>query len=263
MGQRHQIFVKILNPVKYLHFESVAEKKQAIKELGTGKYTVLAFYNQWLLGRSAVSSALRLLSFGSQFEPSHKDGVDKYGSYNCPFSQGGYSSNFDSLEKITNAIEFIMNFQPTNKSWSGAGIGSSWYMNKIEPEMRDDFTRGDNNDGITIIDLVNNKYCFMNIYEQELGRHDVMQLPMLTPVDAKAYVVAYYGETIETLNPYYLGNHNRDLITKTREEQQAIVDKEIEMNNMAIEGFDKFEVLTQAEIKKIFPKVKLTKTEVV
>jgi hypothetical protein len=167
------------------------------------------------------------------------------------------------MKEITNAIGFIMNFQSTTKPWIDAGIGSSWYMNKSEPEMRTDFTRGDNNDGITIIDLVENKYCFMNICEQDLSSYKVYSLPSLTPVDARAYVTAYYGETIETHNPYYFGNHERELITKTREEQQEIINKTIEINRMVLEGFDKFEVLTQAEIKKIFPKVKLTKTEVI
>lgn len=261
MGQRHQIFVRILNPVNYLRFESVAEKKKAVSELGTSKYTILAYYNQWLYGRSAIVNAMRLLEFGSQFETSHKDGTEKYGSYKCPFTTGGYNDGFNSIEKITTAIGFIMNYQATNNSFVNAGIGSSWYLNDTNPEIRNNFTIEDNNDGITIIDLVENKYCFMNIYKQEMDSYDVKDLPYLKPVDAKAYITAYYGETIETVNPYYLGNHDRSLITISRDEQQAIVDKIISDNKLCLEGFDKFGVLTQSEIKKLFPKFKLTKIE--
>jgi hypothetical protein len=101
--------------------------------------------------------------------------------------------------------------------------------------MSERFDMGDNNDGITIIDTINNKYCFMNIftYPDSFNRpnlNDVRGLPSMTPVDAETYVRAYYPKDVSS----------------TRE-------------NEVIEGlikeFEGFELLTEKELKKDFPKV--------
>lgn len=77
------------------------------------------------------------------------------------------------------------------------------------------------------------------------------------PVSAKEYVSAYYGETIETTNPYYFGNHDRSKVTKTVAQQQKIVDKNIKLNKGIAKGFDNFEVLTIDEVQAMFTKMKL------
>lgn len=261
MGQRHQIFVKIANPVKFAYFNTLQLKKKAIEQFGNGEFTILVYHNQWLFGRGALQNALSLLQFGKQFTKGDKTDIKTWGAYDCPFGVNGMKQKFN-LDEITNSIAFIMNYRPVNKSWLSAGIGSSFYL-KGEPEMRLDFTMGDNNDGITIVDLVENKYCFMNINsprskEDGLG-FGSCDLPTMKPVNARAYVSAYYGETIEATNPHSFGDHDRTKVIMPVGKQQKIVDGAIKINKVASKPFDKFEVLSLAELQVMFETMYLTK----
>ena len=259
MGQRHQIFVKIANPSKHLRLEP-KEKKELEKEFGTGEFAILTYHHQWLYGRSALHTAMALLSFGSQFTKEVKTGTKAWDGYDCPFGVKGMGQNFGTKDKVVSAIQFILNFRPKATTALEAGMGSAWYIGKEDEGINFDYTLGDNNDGITIIDLVENKYCFMNIYEQDLeDQYNVRRLPMLKPVAAKDYVACYYGETIESTNPYYFGDHDRTKVTKTVAQQQKIVDGNIKINRKATKGFDKFEVLTKREIDAMFKRMKQTK----
>lgn len=49
MGQRHQIFIKVANPVKSFYPHDITDKMK--KLFGTKDYTILPFHNQWLFGR--------------------------------------------------------------------------------------------------------------------------------------------------------------------------------------------------------------------
>lgn len=259
MGQRHQIFVKIANPVKHLRLDA-KEKKELEAELGTGEFAILAYHNQWLYGRSALHSAIGVLQFAKQFEREKKVDPKSWGAYDCPFTIGGMGADFNTIEKITSGIAFVMNFRPKNNGSKDAGFDKSHYIGKEDEGINFDYTIGDNNDGITIIDLVENKYCFMNINgEADEQKYDVMALPNLKPVDAKKYVACYYGETIATTNPYYFGNHERTLVTMSEADQQKIVNKNIKDNLKVAKAFNKFEVLTKREINLMFKK-KVEKT---
>jgi hypothetical protein len=103
----------------------------------------------------------------------------------------------------------------------------------------------------------------MNIYSYDKeAEHGIRSLKELKPVDARTYVNLYYGATIETTNPYYFGDHDRAKVTKTKAEQQKIVNANIKVNDKAVKGFEKFEVLTLAEVQAMFTKMKLVKTPV-
>lgn len=258
MGQRHQIFLKIANPIKFARFNTNELKAEAIKQFGEGEFTILAYHNQWLFGRGALQNALPLLRFAKQFTKAVKSDTEAWGAYNCPFSINGMKRNFNIAEMTTN-IGFIMNYRPINTAWLDAGIGSSFYLNNTVPEMRLDFTIGDNNDGITIIDLVENKYCFMNIYDQDKESFNVSKLQELKPVNARTYVGAYYGETIEATNPFTFGDHDRTKVTMTVKKQQKIVNRQIKINTTIAKGFDKFEVLTLDELQVMFDTMVITK----
>lgn len=251
MGQRHQIFVKIANPVKHMRLQP-KEKTALIKELGNKDYAIVAYHNQWLYGRSALLNCLNLLLFGSQFSKEEKTSDKGFAGYDCPFAPKGMEQKFNTMELITNAIGFIMNFRAKNTDWLSAGIGGSWYIGKSDEGINFDFTRGDNNDGITIVDLVENKYCFMNIngnYTDEGLAYSASDLPSLKPVGAADYVKAYYGETVETINPYYLEN------AKDKTPKQIIAGI-VKVNKKALKGFENFEVLTEAELKVMFSEMK-------
>ena len=56
-----------------------------------------------------------------------------------------------------------------------------------------DFDEGDNNNGITIIDITNLKtprYCFMDFY----GMESMYEVDLMTPLSAKSYLWAYYDK---------------------------------------------------------------------
>lgn len=253
MGQRSQILVRVPNPVKHLTFATQAEKERAIAMFGTDKTTFLSYHNQWCYGRSLVQQCLNLLNFAKNF--TKKEILSKYGEYNIPYSIVGYNHKFRTIEKITSTIGFIMNFRPENKDWLKAGIGESFFVggDVYDIELREDFTRGDNNDGVIIVDMINKKYCFVNPYSKDKERaNSVRHLPKCKPFDAHSYVKCYYGETIKTTNPYHLEN-------KTKEQQQEYVNQQIKINAELVKGFEKFKVFTLEELDVLFPKMLLIK----
>jgi hypothetical protein len=253
MGQRVQILVQIPNPVKHLYFKDKAEKQKAIEVLGNGKTTILSFHNQWLFGRGALQQCLSLLQFANNF--TKKDLLGNHSSlYDVPFSVTGFN-NYNTIEKITKAIAFIMNFRPNNTEWLSAGVGASFYIgtDEYDIELREDFTRGDNNDGVIIVDMINKKYCFTNPYSKSREKkYDVRNLPMCKPFDAHSYVKCYYGETIKTIKPYHLEN-------KTKEQQLELVKYNIKVNGELANQFKGFKVLTLEELDMMFPKMNLIK----
>lgn len=255
MGQRHQIFVKIINPTKYLKTKDPNETKKLIEQFGTGEFSILTYHNQWLYGRSALQNAINLLQFGSQFNRDEKTTDKGWSGYDTPLSPKGIENKFNTLEKLTEVIGFVMNFRAVKTDWLEAGFGGSWYIGNEGEGINFDFTRGDNNDGITIIDLVENKYCFMNPFDQRTGKlgHSASDLPKMKPVSAKDYVMAYYGETVDTLNPYYI---KQGAGAEKPQTPQQVVDRQIEVNKKAYELFGRFEVLTMGEIRKMFGRMK-------
>ena len=253
MGQRHQIFIKIANPAKFMSGDT-ATKTELKKLFGNGKYTILPFHNQWLYGRSALQSCLNVLTHCSQFDKETKTTTKGYGGSTTPFSPNSLSYTFRDHKKYIDTIAFIMNYLPVNTDFNTAGLLGAWFLGYDEPEMRNDFRMGDNNDGITIIDSIENKYCFMNINEwkdREKGErvNSASDLPYLTPVSAHDYVKCYYGETPTTLNSYYV---EKEADNKT----PAEIAKEFKNENAKlVRQFKKFGVLTMDEVLTMFPKV--------
>lgn len=253
MGQRHQIFVKIVNPVKAQYNTSsiTAEMK---KLCGNGEYAILPYHNQWLYGRSALQHALNLLIHASQF--SKKDKVGEDGAHTSPFTKNGLSYNFSNFDKLVQAVGFIMNYNQKNTEFNNAGLSGSWYIGKEDYGIQNDFTRGDNNDGITIIDTIENKYCFMNISEwknRDEGEcmHNASDLPYLVPQSAHDYVNAYYGETIDYVNDYHV-----ERATAKGKTISDVVAQHAKDNNKLVKQFKKFELLTVEDIIAMFPKMK-------
>lgn len=248
MGQRHQVFVKIVNPVKYLR----DPKKELVKQFGTKEYSILAYHNQWLYGRSALANCIRLLNFGKQFTKEEKTSDKGFGCYQSPICPKGIEANFQTTKELVEAIGFIMNYNAVKTPFTDAGIGNSYYIGKLDEGINFDFTLGDNNDGITIIDVVENKYCFMNIYDQEKKSYSVRDLKQNIPYHAKDYVRAYYGETKSSINPYYIEK-------KTDKQIANVLSSNIRYNAKCIKPFEKFEVLSIEEVKSMFPEMEIFK----
>ena len=251
MGQRHQIFVKIANPIKHIGGKP---SQELVDLFGKGEFTILPYHNQWLFGRSALQVCLNLLKHAAQFTHEEKTSTKPWGANHTALAPNGMKYDFANPDKLTAAIAFILNYLPVKTEFNKAGMLNSWYLGKEDPTMREDFRMGDNNDGITIIDVVENKYCFMNINEPSygIGEHSnsASDLPYLFPSSAHDYVRCYYGETPYTISRYKLDNAKENGVTP-----QALAKDFRNGNKKLVRQFAKFGVLTLDEVMAMFPKV--------
>lgn len=241
MGQRHQVFLQIYNPAKFFHpkehdKEITGWKKETIekyaktrdkyeKAFGKAETTVIAYHHQWLYGYSPTIAASNILLFTKN--------CGKYSN----FFQKDNVINRDHEKYISDITSLLSIFTSQYAKRIGR-YGVEWFhlLNFDQPTIRHDFTEGDNNDGITIIDTLTNKYCFMNIYNHESGEK-VSSLPYLKPVSSQQYIEAYYPP-LQT------------------DEKTGKLDNA--KNNPRFYNLLKpFKVLTLEEVKVIFPKMKL------
>lgn len=260
MGQRHQIFIHTVNPYHAIKDYNYIEKgvKAKLKEMfGTKKTTVFAFHNQWLYGRSALVSALNVLEFNDGYTKEIRLDQTSYdANYKSPFHYKGMSNMvYNGLDQFKTVFLSVLNLDREGKYREKGWLGS-WLLNEKEPEMRHFFDSGDNNDGITIIDAVTNKYCFMNINDYYLGDKEIyysaIDLEPYKPCTAKEYVETYYPSvTAKARVQYYEGKE----VIKGDPKFKQHVSETKKANNDLVKRFKNFELLTEEEIKKIFPKV--------
>lgn len=243
MGQRSQTFIRVLNPVYYLLQESensAKVKRQLagwIKALGVDEYTILAYHHQWLYGLTFANIMCKILAFYKadvekyDTHPLHVGNLIRYAKGNTPKSQVEFFVNFHTMLLSIN-----------NDPWEntrGAAFEHFYFLNEIEPEMRTAFDRGDNNDGVCIIDAIQGKYAFIAIGN---GCGEVM-VPKYKPMTAEQYVSAYYP-----------------LVDKDRYEGYKPLTKEEIIENkirvvMASKAFTPYELLTPDELNKMFPEI--------
>ncbi len=200
MGQRHQIYVKL-----------------PATNYGKGNCNnrpsrVIGLHHQWLFGQTALISLARVMSFLGAKENAKYCSLRGRGSY-------------EAIE-ILSALYSI-----------DAATGYYHRVHDISTEDScQDPRLGDNNDGITIIDLSKDtvKYCFMRL--DGLGRGDAADgIPNLKPLSAKKYLAAYYPDFETNSDP-----ENLEFNAKNRE---------------LVAGFENQKLLTLSEVKKIFPKM--------
>ncbi len=242
MGQRHQIFIHTLNGAKVIAKDSRFEYQDEFKtEFGDDETTVLAYHHQWLYGFSAVIQGLHLLEF-------NRDAND----YHTPFKDGGirYGGLFsrDDVRGWVNSVTGLLSMflHPLHKELGTGrtGIERLHYLNKDDPEMRLEFDRGDNNDGITIIDTTTGKYCFMVISQYQCEDNGRKPYEILSAVEyARDF---YYPVDIEKVSDYdkerYKGK-KMDAELKRRKRILAKIEK----------AYKDFPLLTKEELEKIWP----------
>jgi len=226
MGQRHQLFLKVNNPYKNKrNYSSDEDKKLMRKIFGSGKHTIIALHHQWLYGRSAVSVINHILNVTNP---------NTMNEYNNPF---GESYMIESLDKYINDVMMLLQVQTDQKFPRGVGIERMIFLNSecIEDgkyhsrwDMRLYFNIGDNNDGVSIIDTIERKYCLMNISSQEIGDTSVSNLPTMIPCSAEDYVDSYYPQ-----------------------------EEHIRNNILSCLPLKHYGILSLKEVSKIFPKMNL------
>lgn len=265
MGQRHQIYIRIPNPMKNEEFvkdmksyDSDGKKiAHAKRFFGSGETSILAFHHQWLYGMTAAAVCYKIMQEAIKSEhPYHI--FHKEIDY-CPdcIHYTLAKDKVDGYKELVQAILFIQDNVQFAENGARYGIQDAFFTNeecynekgkKDFEDCREDFRIGDNNDGIMIIDCITKKYCFMNI---GFGDSNVMKLPPLVPVSAGRYVRAYYPTTEKSLGSY------------TRKEEcgndQAKIQERLKNNNkkveFVIEQFKEFKVLSLKEVAEIFPAV--------
>jgi len=261
MGQRSQIYIRIPNIGKMwaekLEVESTDAWSDDIsgfvknnevydkwkKMYGIGDTIIVAFHHQWLYGRSFVMVASNLL-FAIKNIKSSSD-------YSNMFHQKFDHSNPNyPIEWMQNYMQNFFDYELSN--YTRAGIERMTLLNEEHIEDNDliyseDFTNGDNNDGVLLMDFTNDilKYCFINI--NTYGADETFKY--LCPVDANAYIKTYYSEDLKKLI-----SENDTLSIK---EVENLLKNNISINKKFIKRFKSFNhVLTVDEIINMFPKMK-------
>ena len=265
MGQRHQIYVRISNPMKNKKFvEDLKnfdnEGKQfahAKRFFGTDKTSILAFHHQWLFGITAAAVCYKILQ--EAFRSEHPQHIFSKEINGCPYPSNfnGNNDKIDGYKELVKAILFIQDNLQFAENGARYGIQDAFFTNeecyndkgKLEyGDCRKDFRLGDNNDGIMIIDCITKKYCFMNI---GFGDSSVKKLPELVPVSAGRYVRTYYPTTEKSLGNYAkkdeCGNDCAKILKRLNDNKGRV--------EFVIEQFKDFKVLSREEVAEIFPAV--------
>lgn len=189
MGQRHQLYVRIENPTNGLYNENV--KKEFRKVFGSNKYSIIALHHQWLYGASALGMVKHILNI------TDKDKLSSSNPFNYEYIGYNTSNGLESyIDKVMSMLQVI-----TDEDFPrGIGIEGMHFLNTESLDYTKDFTLGDNNDGISIIDTINRKYCFMNIgnqYDDDV--ESVNKYEPYKPLSGEEYVSAYYPNDEEVI----------------------------------------------------------------
>lgn len=193
MGQRHQFFLITPNPIFGVK-EKELKNKNLKKIFGKKETSVLAFHHQWLYGNTAAVNVLKVLDFISNFK------FTEHSNYHNLFNKEFINNNLiysaddpysEWLKRVTFFME-LFNHPAINKLKLGRnGVERIHFLNEEQPEMMEKFDQGDNNDGISIIDTINSKYCFMIINDfqtENIKKNDLLYQPL----SAYEYVKIFY-----------------------------------------------------------------------
>lgn len=208
MGQRHQIYVRL--PKRDLGKDNPNTR---------GEITI-GIHHQWLYGRTALKLLKQYLSFIAIDQK--ENGADSF------------SRHYEATEKLAACYSLIA---------EEAYYHGVYQFTEADSDVLNDPRKGDNNDGITVIDLTKETptYCFMSLHhiEAEAGE----KCPNLKPLTAEEYVTYYYphwreGKITER------GNDGRNLIDAP--------ELTIEIADL-IKFFNNYKTTTLARVKSIFP----------
>lgn len=245
MGQRSQVFLYCINPCNGLkdQFKSLQKYGRDKNELellkskiekyeqafGTKPHTVISFHHQWLYGRASLLACSRIIEFNKFCEKESN-----------PLKSQTEISGDEYLNFLINLLG-IFNSKLA-KAIGRFGIEHFRLLNFIDPDMRTDCTRGDNNDGIFVIDCMNDSYCFTSVLS---GDATISQLSPMVPVTAGRYVRLYY--------PEQQTDSNTANVPEGIEEQKAYFTNNRRMNNLFTKPFNDYRLMTKSELKKLFP----------
>lgn len=247
MGQRFQVFIRTYNPAKQLEnsFKNYGteywnknriERDQELRKIerykqafGTDEFCVEVFHHSWLYGRASLISGANVLNF-----------IENAGEHDNPFKKNSGMNSIDTVKSIQYVLSMFTN--RLAQKIGRCGIEPFRLLNFTDHSISHDFTLGDNNDGILIIDSINSKYCFLNIG----GDSTINQLPLLEPVPAERYVKLYYPECPED-------SSTANFKGKSDLEITEIYINNKRLNRLFTKPFKEVKVLTTDELRVMFP----------
>lgn len=261
MNHNHQIFIRVenVNEINNKEFKSRKEqfrnridlfvrlKKEyeiQVKQLGENKHTILAYSHQCFHGKAPLVNTIRILEFNTNCNNI---------SYN-PFKPDKHRnvSQREQLGFIKGFMEIWRNDLPKRIRGGSIEHEEFDYLNEVNSYARHYYDRGDNNDGITIIDIPSNKYCFMFINKECLKN----TVPNYEPLTAEQYARVYYPQSFSDLSKETLKHR---LKNSTREKLKLEFKENRKESKGFIQPFKKFDILTKEEINSFFPKQKKLK----
>ncbi|KAK7425042.1 hypothetical protein QQZ08_008318 [Neonectria magnoliae] len=178
MGQRHQLFV--------------------IARVGSHYRTLAAVHHQWLYGVSALRSCRRLLRIFSDANNriTLKHELDLATSF---FKDQGpppsYPPNYEEPEERPCPFPFITTCLAIGAAYDSE-LGRVQTIHELA--FNTGFDRGDNNDGITVLDITDPadvRYCFVNLFENDDDQNSPDSPGACTPLTGRQYVGGYYDES--------------------------------------------------------------------
>ena len=254
MGQRHQIYVKL--PRKFFNKDNVNNRESK----------VIGIHHQWLWGRTALQMLINFLTFCFK--------ADQYNNFTTARE-----------EEALSLLNALYSLDVQNGSFNETCT--------LEDGECEDPLKGDNNNGITIIDLTDFtedkcasrgksilaviKYCFMSIHHLECLSDKVIETSdgegtiddlfnnnkkyHLKPIPAKAWIRLHYPEPES--DDEYKCEADCICIRNNDEKLQAEHEKSCRDHEVKLKEFIKFfddnkanvQCLSLEEVKAIFPKM--------
>ena len=221
MGQRSQIYLRIKNPMKNTKYVAKLDDKDKVAAklvFGENDASILPYHHQWLFGMTFVGMAYNILS------EARKHYNNPYHPFSTNFDYNNYPKNFlgnsdkdiitpTKIQHTLDVVDHLISFQGNKQIAEITGrygferftyIGvehidlESGKVSDTYDNAQNSCVMGDNNDGIAIIDLIEQKYAFINIFTFDNDDDEgIYSLPSMQPVGAKEYVKAYYPDELE------------------------------------------------------------------
>lgn len=211
---------------------------------------VCGIHHQWLYGCTALRSLANFLTFAKN----SKDFTGKAYGYEL--------THVSNAERVLQAVYSI----DVNEGY----YHQTHILQHGEPEQP---TKGDNNNGITVIDLSGDKpkYCFSALYDGHLecldDSVDLDSIKAFKPMGAREYIELHYPNC---LNPENNGLTQEEFNQRSRPTEKTEKEKQKRFKEMdadkrmfreqiqrLVAMLDGYEVLTKKELKEIFPKEKI------
>ena len=212
MGQRHQIYLK--TPYQFNQENGIDDES---KQKVFAKNNIVALHHQWLYGTLPLQQL-------SQFIKFYNKGIeDQYFVFG---NKGDLSGNPEEALKNLYSLNF-----------ENGIYTSSVYIEDYD--LATNPLMGDNNDGITIIDVSKPeepRYCFMFLHPENDSTGP-------KPLSAEEYVRTYYNENEYKENQHWQG---RD---QEIERMESLIQKLV----TTFQAEKNFKLLSQSEVETIFP----------